>query len=214
MCFESYLKLTENPLTEQSKLIQLETRNKTQAHIIGDVIREKNKAKKEYEKQTQTIKANLKNHYNQNLRNLRKENRELNKQRNTIKQKYNNLLRLKKIGPNDIIGKKKIDELISERNKYKNKYKNLKTSLEIKPNHIPVSRVLRFKVFKRDNYTCQRCGKKDDLTLDHIKPRLQGGENSLDNLQVLCKSCNIQKGASVVDFRDNVCNSLIIQEAK
>lgn len=91
MCFESYLKLTENPLTEKSKLIQLETRNNTQAHIIGDVIREKNKAKKEYEKQTQTIKANLKNHYNQKLRNLKQENLKIIKALEKRKQEINTL---------------------------------------------------------------------------------------------------------------------------
>ena len=37
----------------------------------------------------------------------------------------------------------------------------------------------RRNIFKRDHYTCQYCGKKpgmEDLTLDHVIPRAQGGD--------------------------------------
>lgn len=195
MCFESYLKLTENPLTEQSKLIQLETRNKTQATIIGDVIREKNKAKKEYEKQTQIIKANLKNHYNQNLLNLRKENRELNKQRNTIKQKYNSLLRQKRINVNNQLEKEN---------------ETLKKLLDIKRNNTPVPEWLRKAVFERDNKECVECGHKgskdNPLTVDHRLPRFIGGPNIMDNLKTLCEDCNKLKGPGL--------DETILKEAK
>lgn len=56
---------------------------------------------------------------------------------------------------------------------------------------------LRFEVFQRDNFTCQACGRtpKDGVPLevDHIVPRSLGGSNAIDNLQVLCKQCNIGK---------------------
>ena len=49
-------------------------------------------------------------------------------------------------------------------------------------------------VFKRDNYSCQKCQSKDNISIDHVVSVLNGGEDSLDNLQTLCKSCNSSKG--------------------
>lgn len=40
-------------------------------------------------------------------------------------------------------------------------------------NRIPISKKLRFEVFKRDCFTCQYCGEKAPnvkLEVDHIKP--------------------------------------------
>lgn len=51
----------------------------------------------------------------------------------------------------------------------------------------------RWKIFKRDNFTCQDCGCQKDLELDHIIPLSQGGEDKEDNMQTLCKRCNLQK---------------------
>ena len=51
-------------------------------------------------------------------------------------------------------------------------------------------------VLKRDGYICQICG-MEATHVDHIIPRrLMAGEavDSLDNLQSLCKKCNLQKG--------------------
>jgi 5-methylcytosine-specific restriction endonuclease McrA len=33
------------------------------------------------------------------------------------------------------------------------------------------------------------------MHIDHIISRKSGGDHSLDNLRVLCKSCNLRKGA-------------------
>lgn len=48
-------------------------------------------------------------------------------------------------------------------------------------------------VLKRDNYTCQKCGSIENLTIDHIKPLSKGGNNDLENLQTLCLECNQKK---------------------
>ena len=52
----------------------------------------------------------------------------------------------------------------------------------------------RYNVFLRDNFTCQYCGSKQDLTFDHIMPRSRGGENSWINVVTACSPCNVRKG--------------------
>lgn len=57
-----------------------------------------------------------------------------------------------------------------------------------------VTRSQRAKILERDNYTCQSCGSKDHLCIDHVIPASRGGSSDDDNLQVLCTSCNTKKG--------------------
>jgi len=61
----------------------------------------------------------------------------------------------------------------------------------------PIRSSIRYQVLKRDNHQCQSCGvtAKDGakLEIDHIKPVSKGGTNDPDNLQVLCKDCNLGK---------------------
>lgn len=61
----------------------------------------------------------------------------------------------------------------------------------------PIPDALRQKVYARDDYTCQECGSKDDLTLDHIHPWSLHGPDTEDNLRTLCRSCNCRKGARI-----------------
>ena len=49
--------------------------------------------------------------------------------------------------------------------------------------------------------SCLCCGSGDDLQIDHIVPVSMGGENNIDNLQPLCKGCNIKKGTKNIDYR-------------
>jgi hypothetical protein len=46
-------------------------------------------------------------------------------------------------------------------------------------------------------HVCAECGTRDDLTVDHVIPLARGGTNHISNMQVLCLSCNIRKGATV-----------------
>lgn len=62
----------------------------------------------------------------------------------------------------------------------------------------PISKKIRFEVFKRDKFTCQYCGRTiPDVTLhvDHIKPVAKGGKNDIMNLITSCSDCNLGKGA-------------------
>ena len=55
-------------------------------------------------------------------------------------------------------------------------------------------RKLRERILVRDNHCCQRCGSEEELQIDHIISRVDGGQNNESNLQVLCKLCNLKKG--------------------
>lgn len=57
----------------------------------------------------------------------------------------------------------------------------------------------RMKVYERDGFKCVTCGTQQNLTLDHIKPEVLGGESTIENLQTMCKSCNSRKGARYVE---------------
>ena len=60
----------------------------------------------------------------------------------------------------------------------------------------PVSKKLRFEVFKRDAFTCQYCGKKAPdviLELDHIVAVASGGGDDILNLTTSCRDCNSGK---------------------
>jgi hypothetical protein len=51
-------------------------------------------------------------------------------------------------------------------------------------------------IYKRDNYTCQYCGCRpgsEELTIDHILPRSQGGLTTWTNVVLACVACNSQK---------------------
>ena len=50
-------------------------------------------------------------------------------------------------------------------------------------------------VFKRDDYTCAYCGKRDrkDCTIDHVMPQSKGGKDSFENCVTSCKKCNQEK---------------------
>jgi 5-methylcytosine-specific restriction endonuclease McrA len=53
----------------------------------------------------------------------------------------------------------------------------------------------RFNLFLRDEFTCQYCGARDQLTFDHVVPRARGGRTTWDNVVASCGPCNLRKGA-------------------
>jgi len=64
------------------------------------------------------------------------------------------------------------------------------------PGRKPLSKKLRFEVFKRDSFTCQYCGKSaPDIVLhcDHIQPVSKDGSNDILNLVTSCQDCNLGK---------------------
>lgn len=53
------------------------------------------------------------------------------------------------------------------------------------------------KVWNRDMGRCVQCGSQENLEFDHIIPFSKGGATTYRNLQILCKSCNINKSNKI-----------------
>ncbi|WP_228287606.1 HNH endonuclease [Acinetobacter pittii] len=62
-----------------------------------------------------------------------------------------------------------------------------------------IGQSLRMQVYERDGFKCITCGTQKNLTLDHIKPEVLGGDSTIENLQTMCKTCNSRKGARYVE---------------
>ena len=55
----------------------------------------------------------------------------------------------------------------------------------------------REEVFARDAWRCVYCGETfagAELTVDHVQPRVRGGDRSGGNLVTACGACNVSKG--------------------
>ena len=60
----------------------------------------------------------------------------------------------------------------------------------------------RRNVFKRDKFTCQYCGAQpgsEELTIDHVVPRAQGGTSIWTNCVLACIDCNAKKADRTPD---------------
>lgn len=61
---------------------------------------------------------------------------------------------------------------------------------------------VRMQIFRRDDFRCRMCGASGregaELHVDHIVPVSRGGRSGLENLQALCKACNLGKGNTFV----------------
>ncbi len=72
----------------------------------------------------------------------------------------------------------------------------------------------RERIFSRDGYRCVYCGTVlpvEELTIDHVQPRMRGGDHSDGNLVTCCRGCNTAKGGKAAwaflahqpDLREN-----------
>ncbi|MGH7480663.1 MAG: HNH endonuclease [Longimicrobiales bacterium] len=56
----------------------------------------------------------------------------------------------------------------------------------------------RDRILRRDGYRCvycARCLPAEALTLDHVEPRMRGGDRSDGNIVTCCEACNREKGS-------------------
>ena len=52
-------------------------------------------------------------------------------------------------------------------------------------------------VWRRDGGKCVYCGSTENLQFDHIIPFSKGGATTIENLQLLCQKCNLQKSNKI-----------------
>lgn len=54
------------------------------------------------------------------------------------------------------------------------------------------------RVLERDGGRCVMCGSSDGIHFDHIIPVAKGGDNTEQNIQLLCKECNLHKSDKII----------------
>jgi HNH endonuclease len=90
--------------------------------------------------------------------------------------------------PDSLYAKTIIDTLVRLWKRQLVLYKEQSTQGEI-PKHIQNA------VMQRDGGRCVQCGYSGEyIEFDHIIPRSKGGTNTVDNIQLLCRRCNLKKG--------------------
>ncbi|MEN9509890.1 MAG: hypothetical protein RLZZ621_2453 [Gemmatimonadota bacterium] len=55
----------------------------------------------------------------------------------------------------------------------------------------------RSELFARDGFRCVYCGQvhePESLSVDHVQPRMRGGDGSPGNVVTACMACNTKKG--------------------
>jgi 5-methylcytosine-specific restriction endonuclease McrA len=59
----------------------------------------------------------------------------------------------------------------------------------------------RYNLYMRDLFKCAYCEEVfdyDELTIDHVVPRMAGGKTNWENCVTSCKSCNHAKGSKLI----------------
>jgi 5-methylcytosine-specific restriction endonuclease McrA len=62
----------------------------------------------------------------------------------------------------------------------------------------PIPHDTRVFVWSRDGGRCRNCGSDQELHFDHVIPRALGGSNLAENIEVLCRTCNLKKGSKLL----------------
>ncbi len=71
------------------------------------------------------------------------------------------------------------------------------TTPSYKPRRPPIPQTVNEPMWRRDRGRCVQCGSNQNIQFDHIIPYSKGGADSVENLQVLCRTCNLRKGARI-----------------
>ncbi len=66
-----------------------------------------------------------------------------------------------------------------------------------KPNRHTIPDDVKLLVWSRDGGACVRCRARSDLHFDHIIPLIKGGGDHAENIQILCRACNLSKGRRI-----------------
>lgn len=61
----------------------------------------------------------------------------------------------------------------------------------------PIPKEVADTVWNRDGGKCVYCGSTENLHFDHIIPFSKGGATNVENLQLLCQKCNLEKSNKI-----------------
>ncbi len=73
--------------------------------------------------------------------------------------------------------------------------RTLESNMENKRRSRYIPADVKGQVWAKCKGQCMYCGLRHCLDYDHIVPYSKGGPNTVDNLQLLCRDCNVRKGA-------------------
>lgn len=62
----------------------------------------------------------------------------------------------------------------------------------------PIPKFCKDSLLYRDDFTCQYCNEefsRKKLTMDHFKPKSEGGKKTFQNILMSCQPCNLKKGS-------------------
>ncbi len=122
----------------------------------------------------------------------------------------NRVLELRNAKENELtrIEKERIKQKLIEKDRIKNLHKDALKEL-IAEGRIfnqfinregkrePIPQDVMDAVWNRDGGQCVKCGGQENLEFDHIIPFSKGGATTYRNMQLLCKSCNIEKSNKI-----------------
>jgi 5-methylcytosine-specific restriction endonuclease McrA len=57
-----------------------------------------------------------------------------------------------------------------------------------------IPKAMRREIKTRDGHSCKNCGSKYALQIEHKLPYAKGGTSDLQNLELLCRNCNVNRG--------------------
>jgi hypothetical protein len=61
----------------------------------------------------------------------------------------------------------------------------------------PIPQHVKTEVWQRDHGRCVQCDATDYLEFDHVIPRSRGGADTVGNIQLLCRRCNLAKSDKI-----------------
>jgi hypothetical protein len=104
-----------------------------------------------------------------------------------------------------ISGWNRLGALVSDYARYSERPIGLTLTFETTARPLPyeetsrasIPSAIRTEVWRRDQGGCVTCGSKENLQFDHIIPVALGGATSAQNLQLLCRQCNLAKSAGI-----------------
>ncbi|RZI40512.1 HNH endonuclease [Herbaspirillum sp. HC18] len=98
--------------------------------------------------------------------------------------------------------KKQAFEEQAELSRLKATVNNLERALEYartEQRREPIPESVKLLVWARDKGACVKCGSQENLHFDHVIPVAKGGGNSEENIQILCRICNLRKSDKIAE---------------